>query len=469
MAAITWRNVDGPSSRDSAATIAAGTMLANNIQQGLSGIGDVFTQLRDKKITDNNNTFLNALDQYTTPDQLQNAIQSGEISNMLQAFKGNLDPTMRSAADTRLKAMIEAQRASDTHGLNMRKGDASVDNTIASTANTRARTTNQILENNNFQNKVSQENEQHDLNMRKGGQALSSGAIDLAAKGINFQDSLDQRTVKQNKEAYLNKVASSFEVLRNNRRDASVSLANQGFPINQATGSIDIKAIQNNSDLFSKWSNQPQEIKDLFSVDADQRAFLSTFDSEAGQRLLPADRQQFALNPPDIATSEVGAAGQFGVHQALEKALKEATENKEFTENSMVFYNDKNPMEWDTNTETYARKLFPLDEKGNETDKGNYDDLHSFFTTNRGRTVNIDGEDYQIPLSVLTQAAQSQYDAAMGGLFGFADPFTKQGLNDDLNKLLKDPEVRARIIRSHQLNLNKRVKDFSGNLGKDKK
>lgn len=110
MAAITWRNVSGPSEVDALRALQQAGM-------GISGaFGDLRGVVRDVELADkanqdvlrerNTQTFLdNLYSNYKTPEALQAAISSGEIDAQRAAFGNNINrAATRGAADTRLAA-----------------------------------------------------------------------------------------------------------------------------------------------------------------------------------------------------------------------------------------------------------------------------------------------------------------------------------------------------------------------------
>jgi hypothetical protein len=425
MAAITWRNVDGPSSRDSAATIAAGSMLANNIQQGLSGIGDVFSQIRDKKITDNNNTFLNALDQYTSPDQLQNAIQSGEVSNMLQAFKGNLDPTMRSAADTRLKAMVEAQRGTESHNLRMDQGESGLKTAELNQEN--QRTTNQYL--GDF------------LKGRNAGQEDQN-----TISGINADAAKENAALKKAQDEANLLTYNKAEEQRNLRQKVSKRVGS-AFPnlIDPETGEFDINLYQGLSPIMKAGVDKlisAEEISALSAGDTD--LFRGSVNDLVTQRKISErDAAKLNLTPGAGKPTALPLQGAEAV-AANQAAMIDANQKQREAEASYMFWGPKNVGDRDTFVEGRLKTRFPDGSKDR-----NFQISNSFINHNKDRQIELpNGEKTRIPLSVIMDTIEEEYSDATDGVTGFFTYYDRKDLDNKLNKRLKDPATIQKINES---------------------
>lgn len=119
MAAITWRNVSGPT----------GAAELNAIAGASSQIGGAFDSLQnalvnyqkeegrqfDQRKTDNTNAFLNALhSKYRTPEELDAAIKSGAVDQLQQGYGGEVhDNQIRGAAEQRLTTLRQNTTAAN--------------------------------------------------------------------------------------------------------------------------------------------------------------------------------------------------------------------------------------------------------------------------------------------------------------------------------------------------------------------
>lgn len=425
MAAITWRNVDGPSSRDSAATIAAGTMLANNIQQGLSGIGDVFTQMRDRKISDNNNAFLNALDQYTTPDQLQQAIQSGEVSNMLQAFKGNLDPSMRSAADTRLKAMIEAQRGTDTHNLKMRQGESGL---VTEGLN---------QENQRVINKYS-DDFYKSRNDNQAAQAITSQLnADSAVKKAeltNARDELNFRTFEKAREqARLH-------------RDVSKRIGS-AFPnlIDPKTGLFDINIYQGLSPIMKAGVDKlisADEIKALSLGDTDM--FHASAEEMVNQKELSERTAAQLMQTPGAGLPTATPLQGSEAEVAKQAAIVEANQLQREVEANYMFWGPKNVGDRNTFVKSRLETRFPDGSKDR-----NFQIADTFIDHWKDHQIELPNKQKtRIPLGILMDTVEEEYSKATNGIKGYFTYFDREDLDNILKNKLKDPAIIQKISES---------------------
>lgn len=447
MAAITWRNVDGPSSRDSAATIAAGTMLANNIQQGLSGIGDVFTQMRDRKISENNNTFLNYLDQKTTPDQLQQAIQSGEVSNILQAFKGNLDPTMRSAADTRLKAMIEAQRGTDLHNLKVDQGQSSLESARLNQENQRI--TNRYLPE-NLENRNVIQGDQATISGINANTAKENAALEKARKEANyitFKKGEEQRKLFED---VSKRVGSAFPNL-----------------LDPETGLFNIGAYQGLHPIVKAGVDKlitPEEIKTLSYGDTD---LFHNSVKDLVDRGVISDKDAVSLMQTRGAGLPTATPLQGGEAIAADQAaMIEANQKRREAEASYMFWGPKNVGDRDTFVKERLITRFPDGEKDR-----NFQISNSFINYWKDHQIELpNGEKTRVPLGILMDTIEEEYSSATDGIGGYFTIYDREDLDNKLKKRLKDPTTIKNISESLKLRDELDAIDveetFKGNMGK---
>lgn len=121
MAAITWRNVSGPTG---AAELNALAGASRQIGGAFDGLQNALVNYQkeegrqfEQRKTDNTNQFLNALhSQYRTPEELDAAIKSGAV-NQLQAQYGNEinHEQVRGAADSLLATRRDQTRAGNEY------------------------------------------------------------------------------------------------------------------------------------------------------------------------------------------------------------------------------------------------------------------------------------------------------------------------------------------------------------------
>ena len=121
MAAITWRNVSGPTGAAELNAIAGASRQIGGAFDGLQNSlvnyqkeeGRHFEQRK----TDNTNAFLNALhSQYRTPEELDAAMKSGAINQLQQQYSGEIhsDQT-RGAAEQRLTTLRQNTTAANQY------------------------------------------------------------------------------------------------------------------------------------------------------------------------------------------------------------------------------------------------------------------------------------------------------------------------------------------------------------------
>lgn len=428
MAAITWRNVDGPSSRDSAATIAAGTMLANNIQQGLSGIGDVFTQMRDRKISENNNAFLNYLDQKTTPDQLQQAIQSGEVSNMLQAFKGNLDPTMRSAADTRLKAMIEAQRGTDTHNLKMRQGESGLETSRLNQENQRIN--NQYLPG-SLESRNANQKAQTTLSQLNADNAVKNAELTNARDELNFRTFEKAREQEKLHQDVSKRVGSAFPNL-----------------IDPQTGLFDMNVYQGLSPIMKAGVDKlisADEIKALSLGDTDM--FHASAEEMVNQKELSERTAAQLMQTPGAGKSTAlplqGAEAEAADQLKMIYANQKQREAKE----SYMYWGPENTGDRDIFAKERLLTRFPDGEKDR-----NFQISYSFINYWKDHHIELpNGETTRVPFSIIMDTIEDEYTEATDGIPGYWRIFDREDLDNKFKKKLKDPATIKKINESIKL------------------
>lgn len=110
MPPITWRNVEAPSFRDA---ILAGAQAQQSFNSGFDSLNKLVDQETKTNIanwdnTKNNNTqeFLNQLNQYRTPEELQAAQASGALDALRQRYGPQVDQAaIRTAEDGRLSTL----------------------------------------------------------------------------------------------------------------------------------------------------------------------------------------------------------------------------------------------------------------------------------------------------------------------------------------------------------------------------
>ena len=107
---ITWQNVSAPSARDA---ILAGSMAQQYVNSGFDNLNKVLAQVTKTNIENwdnqkNNNTqaFLDQLNQYRTPEELQAAQASGALDALRQRYGPQVDQAaIRTAEDGRLSTL----------------------------------------------------------------------------------------------------------------------------------------------------------------------------------------------------------------------------------------------------------------------------------------------------------------------------------------------------------------------------
>ena len=112
MTPITWRNIEAPSFRDA---ILAGAQAQQTINSGFDSFNKLIDQESKTNIanwdnTKNNNTqeFLNQLNQYRTPEELQAAQASGVLDALRQRFGAQIDQAaVRTAEDKRVGELTD--------------------------------------------------------------------------------------------------------------------------------------------------------------------------------------------------------------------------------------------------------------------------------------------------------------------------------------------------------------------------
>ena len=121
MAAITWRNVSGPTGAAELNAIAGASRQIGGAFDGLQNAlvnyqKEEGRQFEQRK-TDNTNQFLNALhSQYRTPEELDAAIKSGAVSQLQQQFGSEINhEQVRGAADNLLASRRDQTRAGNEY------------------------------------------------------------------------------------------------------------------------------------------------------------------------------------------------------------------------------------------------------------------------------------------------------------------------------------------------------------------
>lgn len=126
MAAITWRNVSGPTG---AAELNALAGASRQIGGAFDGLQNALVNYQkeegrqfDQRKTDNTNAFLNALhSQYRTPEELDAAMKSGAINQLQQQYSGEINhEQVRGAAEQRLTDLRQNTTAANQYDDQLR-------------------------------------------------------------------------------------------------------------------------------------------------------------------------------------------------------------------------------------------------------------------------------------------------------------------------------------------------------------
>ena len=124
MAAITWRNVDAPSLGDPSRTMAAATQTFNT---AFDGLGKLLQQEESRVDSNwnarkdyNTNTFLDRLAQFSTPEEAQAALASGELAGLRQSMGAQVDGTAVRNAQNSLVENLQRKATSNQTYLDQR-------------------------------------------------------------------------------------------------------------------------------------------------------------------------------------------------------------------------------------------------------------------------------------------------------------------------------------------------------------